>query len=100
MIPLKSFPQNPSEVVMALLIPTSAKKWAGKRNMVDLMEVVLNFYYHPKTQGKNGPKYVLPATLAQSKRFQEKWSKPTYNSANFKNHAWVTFDAQGEVVLP
>jgi hypothetical protein len=68
--------------------------------MVDLMEVVINFYYHPKTQGKNGLKYVLPTTLAQSKQLQEKWSKPTYNSVNFKNHAWVTFDSKGEVVDP
>lgn len=42
--------------------------WIGERNMIDLCEIIKKFYYHPKTEGSNSIKYVLPAILkAQGK---------------------------------
>jgi len=42
--------------------------WIGPRNMVDLLDIVIKFYYHPSTGGSNSIKYVLPAILkAQGK---------------------------------
>jgi hypothetical protein len=45
------------------------KTWrAGSRDMIDLCEIVKDFYYHPETHGSNSIKYVLPAVLkAQGK---------------------------------
>lgn len=44
------------------------EKWCGVRDMVDLCEIVKDFYYHPSTKGSNSIKYVLPAVLkAQGK---------------------------------
>lgn len=42
--------------------------WIGPRNMVDLLDIVIKFYFHPSTGGSNSIKYVLPAILkAQGK---------------------------------
>jgi hypothetical protein len=42
--------------------------WRGKRDMIDLCKIVIDFYYHPDTHGSNSIKYVLPAVLkAQGK---------------------------------
>jgi hypothetical protein len=37
------------------------EKWSGDRDMVDLCEIIKDFYYHPSTKGSNSIKYVLPA---------------------------------------
>ena len=42
--------------------------WCGKRDMIDLCKIVIDYYYHPDTHGSNSIKYVLPAVLkAQGK---------------------------------
>jgi chorismate mutase len=38
-------------------------EWCGDRDMVDLCEIVKDFYYHPATKGSNSIKAVLPAVL-------------------------------------
>lgn len=83
----------------------SLEKWQGKRNMVDLRELILKFYYDPLTNGSNSIKHVLPAVLKRSKYLQEKYSKPIYGknegifSLNFKNMRWVQFK-NGNIVDP
>lgn len=83
----------------------SEESWEGVRNMVDLREMVLRFYYDPHTKGSNSIKKVLPAILNSSKYLQEKYSKPAYGteipSLNYKEgKVWVDFDQNGTVKDP
>jgi hypothetical protein len=76
----------------------SSEKWIGKRNMVDLCELVKRYFYDPLTEGSNSIKKVLPAILSRSQYLQEKYSKPIYGtqdgifSHNFENWTWCQFD--------
>jgi len=75
----------------------SVEKWCGERNMVDMLEVVKDYYYNPMTGGSNSIKQVLPATLNSSDYLKEKYSKPIYgtdeiSSKNFKDWTWFKFE--------
>lgn len=83
----------------------SEETWEGERNMVDLREMVLRFYYDPHSKGSNSIKQVLPAILNSSKYLREKYSKPAYGteipSLNFKEgKIWVEFEQDGSVKDP
>lgn len=41
----------------------SPERWVGKRDMIDICELVERYYYNPATKGSNSIKYVLPAIL-------------------------------------
>lgn len=58
--------------------------WKSPRNMLDLCDLVKRYYYHPKTQGSNSIKHVLPAVIGESKQVQKKFAE------------WITFDETGE----
>ena len=80
---------------------------AGPRDMVDLLEVVRKYYYHPSMKGSNSIKVVLPAVLNSSKAIQAKYSKPIYGSLipsqNFKDGAtkrWIHINPDGSVENP
>ncbi len=80
---------------------------AGPRDMVDLLEIVRKYYYHPSMKGSNSIKVVLPAILNSSKAIQDKYSKPIYgsliHSENFgagNAKAWISYDAEGKVENP
>ncbi len=84
--------------------PSSANKdrWEpGKRNMVDMLDLVKKYYYNPLTCGSNSIKAVLPATIRSSAFLQEKYSKPIYgkgkeiDSLNFDEVTWITRDDNG-----
>jgi hypothetical protein len=74
--------------------------WEGERNMVDLLELVKNFFYHPLTAGSNSIKQVLPAVMKASKFIQRKYADPIYGgkgpkaiqSKNFRNWPWIRED--------
>ena len=73
----------------------SPTRWEGKRNMVDLLEVVKDYYYNPLTRGSNSIKDVLPAILETSQKLQKKYSRPIgvlhLSSFNFSDdHVWLT----------
>jgi len=76
----------------------SVEQWVGERDMVDMLEVVKDYYYNPLTNGSNSIKYVLPATLNSSDYLKEKYSKPIYStdeisSKNFPTGwTWVEFE--------
>jgi len=76
----------------------SVEKWTGKRNMIDMWEIVKRFYYDPATNGSNSIKAVLPAILNSSEYLKVKYSKPVYGaengikSINFTDWQWVQFD--------
>ena len=79
----------------------------GPRDMVDLLEVVRKYYYHPSMKGSNSIKAVLPAVLNSSKAIQTKYSKPIYGSLipskNFTADApkkWIEFNPDGSVDSP
>ncbi len=79
----------------------------GDRDMVDLLEVVKKYYYHPSMKGSNSIKAVLPAVLKSSKYLQEKYKEKIYGSTikslNISSEdpiAWVTFDDSGQVINP
>jgi len=63
--------------------------------MVDLFDLVIQYYFHPATKGSNSIKKVLPAILSTSTHLQDKYLKPIYGrhgdvtSLNFENLAWV-----------
>ena len=82
----------------------SVEQWCGERNMVDMLEVVKDYYYNPMTGGSNSIKQVLPSTLNSSDYLKEKYSKPIYGtseipSKNFKGWIWFKFE-NGKVVDP
>jgi hypothetical protein len=79
---------------------------AGKRNMVDLLDLVKRYFYHPATGGSNSLKQVLPAVLSGSSFLQDKYSRPIYGqrldieSLNFENWSWIRFDEAGALIDP
>ncbi|MEH3112556.1 DUF2779 domain-containing protein [Pedobacter terrae] len=83
---------------------SSKENWVGKRNMVDLRELVLKYYYSPLTNGSNSIKDVLPAILEHSTFIKDKYREPIYGneiqSLNFQGKTWITFDESGRVINP
>ena len=80
--------------------------WEGKRNMVDLCELVKKYYYSPLSNGSNSIKKVLPAVLNSSPELYARYSQaiygggPSLTSLNLKNHAWLSKDQDGKVIDP
>jgi len=72
--------------------------------MIDLLEVVKKYYYHPLMKGSNSIKKVLPAMLNSSEFLQNKYDQPIYGtriiSLNYKNWQWVQYDAENKVKDP
>lgn len=113
----KQLEEDPSEIpdrdalcafiksITQVVAKKSPDKRIGKRNMVDMLEIVKRYYYDPATNGSNSIKQVLPAILNSSKFLQEKYSKPIYGAAdgikslNFKDWQWVKLES-GKVVDP
>lgn len=79
--------------------------WKGERDMVDLLQLVKRYYYHPNMKGSNSLKHVLPAVLGSSDFLRQKYSKPIYGasdgipSLNFANHTWLQIEGD-QVVDP
>ena len=79
----------------------------GSRDMVDLLDIILRYYYHPSMKGSNSIKAVLPAILNSSKAIQKKYQEPIYGdtipSQNYKNgntKAWINFNPDSTVKNP
>lgn len=101
--------EEPDRVDLCQWIETVTTKkdaWKGPRTMIDLLEVVMNRYYNPRTEGSNSLKSVLPAALASSKYLQAKYSQPIYGAAgglkshNYKDWCWIERDASGKILDP
>jgi len=86
-------------------VNNSAEKWEGQRNMIDMLELVKRYYYHPDTRGSNSIKYVLPAILNNSEFLQEKYGEPIYGadggikSLNYRDWQWIVYE-DGKVKDP
>ncbi len=88
-------------------ITHDGKKHIGSRDMVDLLEIVKKYYYHPSMKGSNSIKDVLPAVLNSSEYLQDKYKERIYGSviksltiSPDEPIAWVQFDEAGGVVNP
>ena len=85
-------------------VSSTADKWEGDRNMIDLRDCVLRFYYSPSTNGSNSIKDILPAILNSSDFLKDKYRKPIYGdeikSLNFLNQIWIEFDELDRVINP
>ncbi|MCP4176442.1 MAG: DUF2779 domain-containing protein [bacterium] len=66
----------------------------GKRNMVDLLKMVKDYYYHPDMGGKNSIKVVLPSVLSASDFLKEKYTKPLEFGTNLKGMTVWEFDKE------
>ncbi len=69
---------------------------AGNREMIDLWDLVLRYYYSPATKGSNSLKQVLPAIINDSKHLKDTYGKAGYygknltvKSKNFDDHVWI-----------
>jgi hypothetical protein len=89
----ESIPPDPEELLNWIDTITVSNEGIGNRNMVDMLELVRKYYYHPKMGGSNSIKSVLPAVFVSSDFLKKKYSKP-YNSTNFKNMIWWKADEE------
>ena len=75
----------------------------GPRAMVDLQDLVLQYYYHPGMKGGYSLKVVLPSVLNSSEFIKAKYSQPIYGteampSKNLKGKVWIEYDEDGKTV--
>jgi hypothetical protein len=78
----------------------SVEKWQGERDMVDMLELVRNYFWQLEMKGSNSIKVVLPTVLKISDFIKNKYSQPIYgtsdiDSHNFKNFIWYKTDENG-----
>ena len=87
----ESVPPDPQDLLNWIDTITVSNEGIGNRNMVDMLDLVRKYYYHPKMGGSNSIKSVLPAVFGSSNFLKQKYSKP-YNSTNFKDMIWWQAD--------
>ena len=83
---------------------TDGKRERGERDMVDLCEVVVRYFYDPLMKGSNSIKVVLPAVL-RSEELQKKYAKPYREYVQSDNFAGfdfslINYNENGEVGNP
>lgn len=84
----------------------SDEQWAGERSMIDMCELVKDYYYDPYMKGSNSIKVVLPAILNGSEYLQKKYAEPIYGaqggikSLNYTDWVWIHRDEAGKVKDP
>ncbi len=95
------------EFINSLTHNKKQKRKGGPRDMVDMCQMVKDYFYDPRTRGSNSIKAVLPAVLSRSSFLQEKYSKPIYGknsqirSKNFDDGwVWIEHDTEGKVKDP
>ena len=83
---------------------SNADTWSGDRDMMDLYQVVLKYYYNPAMGGSNSIKAVLPAVLNSSEFLKEKYSQPlskiNVSSLNFEaDYIFLKYE-NGKAISP
>lgn len=102
---IKTITTSNSRTITELGLDKEIEPWIGKRSLIDLWDILKNYYYNPLTNGSNSIKYVLPSILESSYYLKQKYSKPLYGteyntSLNFKNHTWLHTDIDGKIINP
>ena len=99
--------EDKNELIGFIKSVTHGANHQGEREMIDLLELVKKFYYHPVMSGSNSLKYVLPAVLNSSEYIQTKYSQPIYGktsdikSLNFDDGwVWLKKDCEGRIINP
>lgn len=78
----------------------------GARNMVDLLEIVTAYYWHPRMGASNSIKYVLPAVMESSPALQAKYAAPVYGTPEMPSlnltagKVWLQRDPSGQIPSP
>jgi len=73
----------------------------GDRNMIDLLKMVKDYYYHPSMKGSNSIKDVLPAVLSASDFLKEKYSQPLAFGTNLNGTIfWKIDEITGRLQSP
>ena len=81
-------------------------KFAGVRDMVDLADVVLKYYFHPIMGGSYSIKVVLPSVLNSSEFIKSKYSQPIYGTSKMPSQnlsdpkVWIEYGEDGKVMNP
>lgn len=103
----KSNEPDKEELLSFIDTLTHTVKEVGERDMIDLLEVVKLYFYHPIMKGSNSIKVVLPAVLNSSELLKKKYSQPIYGTEiTSKNYAadfprtWIAYKETGEVDNP
>lgn len=80
--------------------------FVGDRDMVDLADVVLKYYFHPIMKGSYSIKVVLPAVQNSSDFIKEKYSRPIYGTSEMPSanlsvpKVWIEYGEDGKVRSP
>jgi len=95
------------DLIEFIRLITHSANHKGDRDMIDLLELVKLFYWHPIMGGSNGLKSVLPAVLNCSDYIKNKYYQHIYGknseirSLNFEDGwRWIQYDDEGKVISP
>lgn len=72
----------------------------GDHSMIDLLGLIQKYYYHPKMNGDNSIKSVLPAIFSTSNYIKETYSKPLIFGTHLRGHILYNIDANSELKDP
>lgn len=72
--------------------PDSMQREYGDRNMVDMLAVLKQYYYHPLMDGSNSLKVVLPSIMKTSTMLRELYNQPTGFGINLADKVLWEFD--------
>ncbi|ODS32089.1 MAG: hypothetical protein SCARUB_02796 [Candidatus Scalindua rubra] len=71
-------------------------EFKGERNMVDMLKLIRDYYYHPAMGGSNSIKAVLPAIFSTSEFIKNRYQKPVGHGINLKDMIlWEMNNAEG-----
>ncbi|CAN5680595.1 hypothetical protein BH11BAC1_BH11BAC1_16510 [soil metagenome] len=99
---LPSHPESPADKdeLMAFIDEITREKitkHVGPRDMIDLYQLVLQYYYSPAAKGSNSLKQILPAIIGDSEYLRQRYGIPgiygrgkKIPSLNFNEHVWIT----------
>jgi len=100
---LKNNPDAPEDAADLIAFIRNITQWkengedvCGPRNMVDLYDLVLRYYYSPYAKGSNSLKQILPAIIKDSTFLRNKYGTTgmygkelAIQSLNFDDHVWI-----------
>ena len=79
----------------------TGEEFEGDRNMVDMLKLVREYYYHPAMGGSNSIKAVLPAIFSTSEFIKHRYQNAVGYGINLKDEIlWKMNDATGEPYDP